>query len=257
MEVKCKVDKGGFENLLREVDKHVAAANKMAATEYGKIFCGMAVRMTPPAGGRVQGAEAKHRQEQRIKWDILGDEYGKKRFFWKGKGASKQLVSWDDGAYHLSPFMIWTGRRKNAPLVDPEAWLKQFSYRRKRGNGGVRLIWSGKRVWAAKGALMRVYNEKIRHVGRLASGWMAGCVLVGRKTGIPAWVRRHGVSGGSAKYEKKGKNCYVRIANQQGYHEELMDVVDNILEEHVKDAVARKSEEIKKWLCRQIRKSQK
>ena len=106
MKVRSEFNMAGFTRLCRELEAGAQEAAHEAALDYGRIFTKAAIDWTPPSGGgrngaRVQGAEAKNRQETRIRWDIMGSEFAKPRYY-RSRG---QLMTYDDGAHHLSPFI--------------------------------------------------------------------------------------------------------------------------------------------------------
>ena len=156
MKIRTEFHMAGFTRLCRELEAGAREAAHEAALDYGRIFTKAAIDWTPPSGGgrngsRVQGAEAKNRQETRIRWDIMGSEFTKPRYY-RSRG---QLMTYDDGAHHLSPFML--ARPKDPVLiVDPRTHLKRFGM--KRGRKGMKLDWHGPRAWTTKQALNAEYN---------------------------------------------------------------------------------------------------
>lgn len=253
MKTRANFNMAGFTRLCRDLESGANEAAHEAALDYGRIFTKGAIDWTPPSGGgtgrHVQGAEAKNRQETRIRWDIMGSEFAKPRYYrWHG-----QLMTYDDGAHHLSPFML--ARPKDPVLiVDPRAHLKQF--RLKRGRKGMKLDWHGPRAWTTKQALNAEYKRRLSRVGRLAAGWMAGAVLSGRKTGIPAWVKRHGTGGGRARLAHRGGKWQIVITNSTGYHTQQMNfVVDQLLSGVVRSKIRKRDAVVKKYLLNKAKRS--
>lgn len=254
MMTNAKFNLAGFARLCRDLDSGAEQASHEAALDYGRIFTKEAIDWTPPSGGgkggaRIQGAEARNRQETRIRWDVMGSEFAKPRYF-RSRG---QLMTYDDGAHHLSPFMI--ARPKDPVLiVDPRAHLKQF--RMKRGRKGMRLDWHGPRAWTTKAALNAEYKRRLSRVGRLAAGWMAGAVLSGRKTGIPAWVKRHGTGGGRARLVHRGGKWQIVITNSTGYHTQQMEFVcDQLLSGAVRQKIRTRNDKVKKYLINKAKRT--
>ncbi len=239
--------------MMRELDQSSTEAAQQAALDYGNIFVGEAVNWTPPSGGakgaRVSGAEAKNRQENRIRWDIMGSEFAKPIYYrWKG-----QLRTFDDGAHHVSPFNIARPRDKVA-IVDPRSHLAQFPI--VRGRKGKRLAWYGPRAWTTKQALKAEYRRRLKDVGKLAAGWMAGVILSKRRSGIPAWVKRHGAGGGDARLHNKREAWYIGIKNSVGYHSRHMtDTVRELLGGEVKKKIRKRDEKVKAYILRRVRKA--
>lgn len=252
MKVKADWDLGRWLRMCRAMQSGADGAGKDAALDYGKLFTKAAIDWTPPSGGgrtgaRVSGAEARNRQETRIRWDIMGSEFAKPRYYrWKG-----QLMTFDDGAFRVSPFMIARGRDK-VLVVNPRAHLRQFGM--KKGRHGMKLAWRGPRVWTTKQALNAEYKRRLGNVGRMAAGWLAGAELSGRRSGIPAWVRRHGVGGGSARLLHRGSRWEIEITNGTVYHPNMNFIIDQLLEVSVKGKMKARNEAVKGWLLRRAKR---
>lgn len=253
MKVRSEFNMAGFTRLCRELEAGAQEAAHEAALDYGRIFTKAAIDWTPPSGGgrngaRVQGAEAKNRQETRIRWDIMGSEFAKPRYY-RSRG---QLMTYDDGAHHLSPFML--ARPKDPVLiVDPRTHLKRFGM--KRGRKGMKLDWHGPRAWTTKQALNAEYKRRLARVGRMAAGWMAGAVLSGRKTGIPAWVKRHGTGGGRARLVNRRGKWEIIITNSTAYHPNMNFIINQLLDVVVKAKIRKRDEKVKSWLLKKAQRT--
>jgi len=252
MKTRATINTTQFVQLCRDLNSGAAEAAHEAALDYGRIFTKAAIDWTPPSGGkngtRIQGAEAKMRQETRIRWDVMGSEFAKPRYI-RSRG---RLITMDDGAFHLSPFML--ARPKDPVLiVDPRTHLKRFGMKRTRQ--GMKLNWHGPRAWTTKTALNAEYKRRLAHVGRMAAGWMAGAVLSGRKTGIPAWVKRHGTGGGRARLTNRGGKWEIIITNCSCYHPLMNFIVKQLLDEVVEAKIRKRDEKVKSWLLKKARRT--
>lgn len=254
MKTFAKFNMTGFTSLLQELGSGANEAAHEATLDSGRIFVKAAIDWTPPSGGgrngsRVTGAEAKARQETRIQWDLMGSVFAKPRYY-RFKG---QLMTFDDGAFRLSPFML-ARPKDHVLLVDPRSHLRNFGM--KKGRNGMRLAWHGPRVWTTKQALTAECKRRMGRVGRLAAGWMAGAVLCQRKTGIPVWVSRHGTGGGRARLTHRGSRWEVIITNSVGYHTDQMEFVrDQLLAGVVQERIKKRNDQVKKYLLSRAKRA--
>ena len=90
----------------------------------------------------------------------------------------------------------------------------------------------------------------------MAAGWMAGALLSGRKTGIPAWVKRHGANGGRARLVHRGGKWQIVITNSAGYHTQQMEFVcDQLLSGAVRAKIRKRDAIVKKHLLNKAKRN--
>ena len=220
--------------------------------DYGNIYCGQAFDYTPPGGKYYKGTEAKNRQENRIRWDILGDEYGTVRYYRRG-GLLHGFCPMK--GYKVSPFIALTKRAaKGVQIVDPATHLRQFGFKRRAH--GKYLDWRGPRAFALKTAMMAEYRRRIRTVGRLAAGWVPAARYCGRKT-IPGWISRNDRGEGYARIVRsQGHGCEIEIVNTVPYHQTVtQDLMDYVLNRVVSHALQKRARNREKHLIAKMKKA--
>lgn len=89
----------------------------------------------------------------------------------------------------------------------------------------------------------------------MAAGWMAGAVLSGRKTGIPAWVKRHGTGGGRARLVNRRGKWEIIITNSTAYHPSMNFIINQLLDEVVKAKIRKRDEKVKSWLLKKAQRT--
>lgn len=246
----AKVDSRKLKARMKGWMKKIAQEEVEAVKDYGNIFVGLAFKWTPPGGAYYQGTEAKNRQENRIRLDVLGDEYGKPVYY--KKGGVLHAFSPRKG-YTVSPFVIVDKAdvRRGVQVVDPRRHLNKFTM--KRRSNGKYLAWHGPRPFVLRQPLMAEYRRRLRRVGRLAAGWVPAARFCGRKS-IPGWIRRNAGKEGRACIRRRGENTATLIMyNTVPYHQDQTQrLIDGVLDGPAAAAIKKRASARQRALFRNL-----
>lgn len=225
-DVKCTSDLSKFYAKCDQLKQGMKVYVEKAAIEMTKIAANAAMEFTPPMSPKdsIGFKEGKIRQEERIRWNLFGGDKFKCPF----------TIVEDRESFVDAKGKVRNRKVRGSAGTDPRVILRQG--RLMRRNKAIMIYPEKRGQRVTRSALNKELARRKKNVGRLAAGWMAGAMLSGRKS-IPAFIRRHGGSGGWAYWEKEDVTAYIVFGNR-GKHRNLspsfMQLVIALTEERSK-----------------------
>ncbi len=209
MSITAKYDQRGFSRAVLALAQTTERETGVVLKEAAKGFVKLVQGWTPPGSPKNQGPSARKLGEAAIQADLA-------RVFLplaKGKPEPVNLAS-----VHKAARSPQTGR--------------------------VRKVKAGKRTLVRASELKAYTREVIKRVGWLAAGWNAAATKLGVR--VPAWISRHGTSGGQIQLKLNGWNQSITITNGVDYAGSVKGLAYNVGRalDRQRDLMRRKAE----WL---------